>query len=218
MHNINLLAENEFNAFILQNAPSAIYILNISNPQRIQHVWSNTQYAELLGYNKGKNAPMPNYFEPELFYHPDDLPFIQKSLTDLEDPKTNFALPFRCKTREGHYKWTFNSGRILNIQNETFILALSSDADRAIQHYTHLVDQYARDNKELKKKLLLLKLSKTEREVLYAITKGLSVNTIAKERNRSIETIRKQKKSIFLKLKVNHTSELIVKALDAGIY
>lgn len=73
------------------------------------------------------------------------------------------------------------------------------------------------ENIQLKNKLLILHLTKKEKQVLQLIANGLTNNEIAKKLGRSHHTIISHRKSMLSKLKLKNTAALIQFAAKNGL-
>ena len=60
-------------------------------------------------------------------------------------------------------------------------------------------------------------LTQKEKQVLQLLTRGNSYKMIAKELNKSVETIRVQIKSIYRKLQVCSNTQAVIKAINEGM-
>ena len=69
----------------------------------------------------------------------------------------------------------------------------------------------------LKNELVLKNLTKTEKEIISLLAKGLTTMDIAKKRKRSYETINNHKRNIFNKLDIHKISELVSFAVETGL-
>ena len=91
------------------------------------------------------------------------------------------------------------------------------DIDKTKNDFADLVKIYAAEIKNLKKDLMLQKLTKIQLEVIELLAQGKTTKEIAAEKKRSPETINNHKRNIFKKLNINKTAELVGIALESGL-
>jgi two-component system, cell cycle sensor histidine kinase and response regulator CckA len=84
----------------------------ITNEVYFSNVWK-----KMLGYEK--NEIQNDFDEFEKKVHPDDLPFIFKSIDDYLSSKiASFAIDFRMRCKNGTYKWIHSNAKIISFNSE----------------------------------------------------------------------------------------------------
>jgi len=88
--------------------------------------------------------------------------------------------------------------------------------NRIVQNEEQL-DILLKEIAQLRNKASIAKLTKTEKEIITLLTRGLTTSEIARQRIRSYETINNHKRNIFKKLSINKISELVNFAIESGL-
>jgi PAS domain S-box-containing protein len=211
--------ENDFLREIIDSISASIHILKVDNNGNTLPVWMNAQYSEMLGYSFDERHEIGFADKTKGLYHPDDIDIIKNSIKILiENKKAIHAALYRVKNKNGDWIWMFSSARSITINNDPdYLLCVNVNVTDKLAKYQLLLNRYTKEIANLKNELVLKNLTKTEKEIISLLTRGLTTREIAQQRIRSYETINNHKRNIFKKLNLHNIAELVAFAKETGL-
>lgn len=211
--------ESEFNKFILNHVGASVHIVKVDKDFNTIPDWMNDQFRKILGYSYTERKTMGYSNVHKIMCHPDDMVIMRQGVANIfAHPGSVQSASFRLKQKSGEWKWLMFTSRQITINGDgNYLLAVTTDINKALGHYESLFQKYSKEIRELKKQLLIKEFPKVELEIIELLCKGLTVKEIAEQRYRSPETINNHKRNIFNKAKVHKTSELVAFAIEHGL-
>lgn len=211
--------EKEFFREIINSVGASIHIMKVNEDGNTLPIWMNEQYSKILGYSFDDRQAIGINYKNDTLYHPDDIDIVHNGIKELILGKAKlYAGMFRCKDKDGNWKWILSSARALTINGDKgFLLSVVVDLSNNMPEYNFLVEKYLKEIAQLKNQLKIKELTKAEKEIIIELAKGKSTKEIAELRGRSYETINNHKRNIFRKLAVSKISELVCFALENGL-
>lgn len=204
--------------YIINSVGASIHVMQVDEKGNTLPVWMNNQYSQIIGYSFEERQNIGINYSKEELYHPQDIDIIRSGIKDaFKNRDKNHAAIFRIKTPEGNWKWVLSTVKVIELNNQEFLLSVVVDVSENMREYSILIERYAKEISALKHDLILQKLTKCEKKVIQLISKGMSTKEIANCLNRSYETINNHKRNIFKKLDIHKLSELISFALENGL-
>ncbi len=211
--------ENDFLREIINSVAASIHIVKLNEDGNTLPIWMNEQYSKILGYSFDDRQKIGIDYEKDTLYHPEDIDIVRNGIKELIEGKADiYAGMFRVKCKDGNWKWILSSARLFPINRESnYLLSVLIDLSEKMPEYNFLVEKYTKEIASLKNELVLKNLTKTEKEIITLLTRGLTTREIARQRIRSYETINNHKRNIFKKLRINKISELVSFAIESGL-
>lgn len=211
--------ETEFYKEIINSVNGSVHLMKVDENGSTLPVWMNSQYSRIMGYSFEDRQKIGFNYKNDELYHPDDIEIIRDGVKELIRNRTeSYAGMFRIKSKEGGWKWVLSSTKALTINGDPcFLLSLMVDATEDMTRFHILTEKYTKEIKQLKNKIIINKLTKTEKEIIRELVSGKSTKQIAEQRSRSYETVNNHKRNIFKKLKINKISELVSFAIESGL-
>lgn len=209
----------EFYEEMINSIGASIHIMKVNEEGNTLPVWISEQYSSIVGYSFEERQAIGIDYEKDTLYHPDDIDIVHNGIKELISGKANvYAGMFRCKDKNGNWKWILSSARALTINGDKgFLLSVVVDLSNNMPEYNFLVEKYLKEIAQLKNQLKIKELTKAEKEIIIELATGKSTKEIAELRGRSYETINNHKRNIFRKLAVSKISELVCFALENGL-
>jgi len=211
--------KTEFFEYLIHSAGALIHIIAVDEVGNTLPVWTNEQYHVTTGYTLEERQAIGFTLNDKDFYHSDDVDLIRNATCKARRERDTFhSINFRVKGKYGDWKWLTVSAKAITINNNpNYLLIVAIPIDKVAIEYQILIDRYYKKILQLRNKIKLDKLSKTEKEIVAYLAKGLNPKQIAKKRNRSYDTIINHKRNIFKKLDINRVSDLISFAIKNGL-
>lgn len=202
----------EFYKTIINNVDVIIQINEIVGDEYFKMVWANKYFRDNYFIERSKNQNI------ELVCNPMDFIKVEIICNELYEPNRSFSSIIKCKNGNGQNKWyysnikpyVFNSGKLKSV------LCAFIDITGKIFNPERIVDM-RKEIAQLKNKVKLSQLSKTEKNILKFLASGNSEKEIAEIQSRSIHTIKTHLKNIRKELCMSKNTELVKFAVETGI-
>ena len=215
-----LIEENNFLKKIINEVPVTIHINKVDMEGNNMPVWVNDNYQKLVGYTLEEREKLGSINSKSGIYHPDDVKVITNAIqTIMNDRSMEESIVFRFFNKAGERRWLFVYSKAIEYHGDpNHFLCIGFDiTDRIVLNEKEL-NVYISEIAQLRNELTLVKLTKTEKEIIKALSKGKTTKEIARERSRSYDTINNHKRNIFRKLGICKINELVSFAKESGLY
>lgn len=211
---------NEYTCLMkaLNGLNAIIHINELDCNGNIKWVWANNNYYDFTGFTFEERQELGQKYY-KLYYHPDDYPNVIKIIHDMSEQKIDsYSMSYRIKHKNGDWRWIYNRGNIFDEDKgirKCISIAIDM-TDRIVQNEEQL-DILLKEIAQLRNKVLIVKLTKTEKETIKNLVNGMTTKEIARHKNRSYDTINNHKRNIFRKLNVHNIVELVSFAKETGL-
>lgn len=194
-------------------------IITIHDLKTNCHIWTNGNYAKILGYEEGEILQ----FAPEDFHsliHPYDLGIFMENIDALLNGREHsVSSVHRVRHKKGHWVWMYYKASIVCRDDSGApekILGLALDFSPHIQADQQLNELIA-ENRRLNNDILLRCLTEREKEIIGHLASGLTCKEISILLGISYYTAETHMRNIHQKLGLNNISALVSFAVDAGL-
>lgn len=208
--NQQVLKNKEFYQTIINEVDIIIQINEIVDDKSFKMVWANQFYQGVIEKNKEDHN---NY------YNPVDQISFEKVTKELKKSLKPYSAVYKYNTRNKNNGWYYAniSPYDFNKKGElTHILCAFIDLSGKIVNPERIADM-RKEIAQLKNRISLSQLSKTENSILKLLASGKGEKKIAEVQSRSIHTIKTHIKNIRKKLNINKNTELVKFAIETGI-
>ena len=215
-----LIKENNFLKMLINEVPVTIHINKVDMEGNNMPVWANQNYEKLVGYTLEERKKLGFINSKSGIYHPDDVKVINNAIkTIMNDRSMEESIVFRFFNKAGERRWLFVYSKAIEYNGDpNHFLCIGFDITDKIVLNENELNVYISEIAQLRNELTLVKLTKTEKEIICELVKGKTTKEIACDRNRSYDTINNHKRNIFKKLEICKVSELVSFAKESGLY
>ena len=183
-------------------------------------VWNNEYDQRIFGYESGDIVSEKDEILCLNQIHPDDIKQIENSKKKIiESGEKSYVLNVRIKNIEGEWLNTIISYTDVSHKKndgKKHCLLMIADATEQLANFTK-IESIAYENARLKYKLILVYLSKREKEILSLLTQGLSTKEIAEKLSVSFYTVETHRRNILRKSGMKNINQLVRFATECGI-
>ncbi|WP_282038873.1 response regulator transcription factor [Saccharicrinis aurantiacus] len=208
---------NEFLFKVLNSLPAMVQILEVDNLNRTLPIWITDNYAQVTGLDLKDRLKLG-------FAHPEDIYSIKDSEDVIAATKKlliqhNTEVGVICRVNlYSACNWMYIRLKRIALQEDMIhIICIAFRVDEQFLINNTKLDECISELKRDQNSIDGSLLTKSELIVLKLLVQSLSTKEIAMALNRSFNTVNNHKRSIFKKLKVHKTSELIMFAKEYGI-
>lgn len=218
---LNMENKNQFYKQIIDTIAASVFILEIDENYNTLPIWINKEYEKVIGYSFKERQQIGFATEESGIIHPDDQRFIKKQIQlILTKKKTSSKVLLRINDRNGEWKWIYLTAKPFSLDSDhKLIICNAVDiTENLVEDQISLVfNKYIKEITQLRNKLKICKLTKTEKKIIQLLANGYSTREISENKKRSYHTINNHKRNIFRKLNINKLSELVNFAIQNGL-
>lgn len=98
---------------LMQNVNAGINIVFVDSADKVNLVFANDNYYELIGYSKQETTTIPDLFD---LIHDEDRYFVRNQVVESQKKHTPFTSTFRVKRKDGKVIWCLDNVSFIRLE------------------------------------------------------------------------------------------------------